>query len=171
MFTEYYKAVQNHSEKKWNYTTDTVKVWFDDKKGKPVLNIKGTGSTGMWEEWDEEMDATASYDSLWYNETEHTIKGYFYENNDFYRLLGKGPTKTLQTYWLNENDKIKEVLIYWIPEENTTTSEHIKPVVEWAKENDSTEIRKLYSNEKLIPTRHNAKRWKALLKKYNEQKK
>ncbi|AXT20644.1 hypothetical protein D1817_12350 [Flavobacteriaceae bacterium] len=166
MFEQYNSALKKGDEDKWSYTSDTIKVWFDNKKGKPSLRIKGKKSTGKWKEWDEEMHSSSYYDTIWYDQRENSIKGYFYENNDFYELIGKAPTKTLRTYWLNQNNKINEILMYWIPEENTTTDQHLKPIVEWAILNDSSEIKQLYPNNRIVPSKENAKRWKNLLNKY-----
>ena len=168
VFRNYYSAIKEDSDERWNYTSDTVEIWFDDKEGTPSLRIKGKESTGKWQDWDVEMNSTSWYDSLWYDRDEEVIQGYFFENNDFYELIGKSPTKTLRTYWLNENNKIDEILIYWIPEENTPSSEHLNPIVEWALENDSTEITELYPNGAIIPSKENAIRWKKLLSKYND---
>ena len=168
LFVNYYSASQKESDAKWNFTTDTVKLWFDDKEGEPSLRIKDKKSTGKWKEWDEIMNSSSTYDSVWFDKNENAIKGYFYENNDFYELIGKKPTKTLRTYWLNKDNIIHEILLYWIPEENTTTAEHLKPIVEWALINDSIEISELYPEGNIIPSRENAIRWKKFLKKYNE---
>lgn len=166
-FSEYFLAVKEDKGNKWNYSTDTVRLWFDDKNGEPILQIRDQESTGVWKQWDEEMNSVSDYDSIWFYQEENAIKGYFYENNDFYRLIGKGPTKTLRTYWLNERNLVKEILIYWIPEENTHTSEHLKPIVEWALEYDSVEIRELYPDNRIIPSLENAQRWKVLLDEYH----
>ena len=169
-FRNYYSAVKEDPEIKWHYTTDTVKLWFDNKEGQPALQVKGKSSTGKWKEWDSVMNATARYDSIWYDNDEKAIKGFFYEDNDFYQLIGKSPTKTSQTYWLDEDNKIKEVLIYWIPEENTSTAEHLKPIVDWAFQYDSAAISALYPNGQIVPSKENAIRWKELLEKYKKVK-
>ena len=171
LFSEYYDAIQKRSEDKWNFAADTVRLWFDKKEGDPILQIKGEGSTGKWKEWDEEMKSSSTYDSLWFDTKENTVKGFFQEDNEFYRLIGKSPTKTIRTYWFNKNDKIHEILIYWIPEANTTTAENLKPIVAWAMEHDSLEIQQLYPNSRLVPSKENAIRWKKLLTKYNEANK
>ena len=166
-FRNYYSELKKGSDDKWNYTTDTVKVWWDDKDGDPILQIKGKESIGPWRAWDEEMNSSTKYDTLWFDKEELAVKVHFVETNDFYKLIGKNTSKTLQTFWFNSEGKIKEKLIYWIPEENTISSEHLKPIVEWAMENDSIEISQLYGNGQIIPSRANAIRWKKLLKKYN----
>ncbi len=165
LFNNYHTAIKKNGDK-WLYTTDTVKQWFDEKSGKPILQIKGAPSSGKWKQWDQEMHSTSYFDSLWFDADENAVKGHFYENNDFYDLIGKGPTKTLCTYWLNTDNKIYEILIYWIPEVNTTTGEHLKPIQEWAMKNDSLEIQTLYPNGRIVPSGENAKRWRILIEKY-----
>jgi len=165
-FHKYYAALTNHSEEKWDYSTDTVKLWFDNKDGSPVLQFKEKAAMGEWLEWDKAMNARSWYDSLWFDKDANAVKGLFYEENDFYELIGKSATKTLRTYWLTDNNRIKEILIYWIPEENTTTAEHLGPIVKWAMSHDATEIQQLYPEGRLIPSKENALRWKKLLKEY-----
>ena len=167
-FHRYYTAIKEDSDNRWRFTADTVKLWFDDKDGQPTLQFKGKKSTGKWKEWDKAMNSSSKYDSIWFDTNENAVKGYFFENNDFYKLIGKSPTKTLRTYWLDENNKIQEILMYWIPEENTTTGEHLKPIIEWALKNDSVEIQQLYPNSRIVPSAENAIRWKRLLRKYHE---
>lgn len=171
LFSSYYTAVKNDSEDKWNYSTDTVKLWFDDKEKDPVLQIKEQGTIGKWKEWDDVMNTTSFYDSIWYDKNEHAIKGYFYEKNDFYTLIGKPHTKTYRTYWLNDKNKINKILIYWIPGENISSTKYLIPIVAWAMQNDSLEIQELYPDGRIIPSRENALRWKALLIKYRDTQK
>lgn len=169
-FKDYFLHVQDDDPSKWDFTTDTVKIWMDDTTGVPRLNIKDKSSGGPWKEWDEVMHSITTYDSIWYNDSLHAVQGFFYEKNDFYTLIGKPATKTLRTYWLNEHDLIHQLLIYWIPEKNTTTSEHLGPIVEWAMRADSTEIRALYPGGRIVPSKENAERWKRLLQKYQESR-
>lgn len=168
LFKRYYQLTKKNSDDKWNYTTDTLKLWFDKKDGNPILQVKDKKSIGKWKEWDEEMNATSYYENLWVDREQNAVKGYFFENNDFYEMIGKPPTKTLRTFWFNNKDKIFEILIYWIPEENRLTSEYLKPVLEWAEKNYPEEIKTLYPNGEIIPSRENAIRWKRLLEKYSD---
>jgi hypothetical protein len=165
-FEDYQKALREESGEEWNLTADTIRIWFDDKSGDPLLRVRGSESRGPWSAWDEEMHAATWPDSIWVETREHAVKGYFFENNDFYELIGKAPTRTLRTYWFNENDRIDEILIYWIPEENTTSTEHLQPIVEWAMVCDSSEIRAIYPDGQIVPSRENAIRWKKLLRRY-----
>ncbi len=169
-FISYYEAVKIKSPQKWDFTLDTLKIWMEDTLSTPRLQIKGKISSGPWKDWDSIMNSVTYYDTLWYNKSEHAIQGYFNENNDFYHLIGKPANKTLRTYWLNDQDKIDELLIYWIPEENKNTAHYLKPIVEWAMTYDSLEIKDLYPEGRIIPSIENAKRWKVLLKQYHQLK-
>ena len=164
----YHSAQDQNSDKIFTYTADTVKLWFEDKSGKPTLIINGNKSKGKWREWDEEMRSESMFDSLWYDRNLNAVKGYFFENNDFYKLIGKPPTKTLRTYWLTEEKKIKEIQINWLPKGNIPSDEYLKPILEWAKSNSPRELNNLYENGNLIPSRENARKWKKLLKKYRK---
>ena len=144
---------------------DTVRSWFDEKTGAGNIQLKGVPASGIWTEWDQEMNAYIKYDSLIPDDEIHSVSGIFYEFNDFYRLIGKGPTKTIRTYWFDKNNMVEEILIVWSPE-NTLTADHLVPVVNWALKNDSIEISELYKEEKIIPSLESAKRWKTLLRKY-----
>lgn len=169
IFRAYFEAVASGSATRWDHSADTVRLWHDDKTGEPVLQVRGTAPAGPWKEWDVAMNARSGYDSLWFEPATNAVRGTFYEHNDFYGLIGKGPTRTLRTYAFNEAGKIAEIVIYWIPEANTTTAEHLKPVVAWALEHDSLEISQLYPGGRLVPSAENARRWKELLTRYHRE--
>ena len=159
------KAAKDNSH--WQYLADTVYTWFDKKTGAGNIQLKGVPASGIWTGWDQEMNAYIKYDSLIPDDETHSVSGIFYEFNDFYSLIGKGPTKTKRTYWFDEENLIKEILIVWDPS-NTMTAVHLKPVVEWVLRNDSIEIQELYPNGEIIPSAENARKWKVLLDKYNK---
>jgi len=165
----YLEARSAKDNSHWQYTTDTVTTWFDEKTGEGRKSIKGAQSSGPWAQWDKEMNSYSTHDdNFTVNENDHSVTGVFYEHNDFYDLLGKGPTKSTRTYWFNKDGLINEVLIVWDPS-NSLTSVYLDSVVVWELKYDSLEITQLYANEEITPSVENAKRWKALLKKYNER--
>lgn len=164
----YLEARTNRDSSYWEYTADTVTTWFDEKKGNGSKRIKGVESSGPWTEWDKEMNSYSTHDdSLKVDLEEQSVTGIFYEHNDFYDLIGRAPSKTTRTYWFNEKELIKEVLIVW-DTTNILSSVYLKPVVNWAMTKDSTEIQELYPKGEIIPSGENARRWKKLLTKYNE---
>ncbi len=57
------------------------------------------------------MNTSTSHNTIWFDKDQDAVKGYFYERNDFYELIGRPPNKTLRTSWF-VNYKIKEILIY-----------------------------------------------------------
>ncbi len=164
-FRAYFESLRSNPRLSWNFTTDTVRLWFDEKIGPPVIKVKDSSSSDKWKAWDVEMNTELSLDTIWFDPNKHAVVGYFFENNDFYKLIGKPPTKTFRTYWLVEN-KISEVLIYWIPEENTLSDEYLKPIVEWARNHEPGKIQQLYPNGEVVPSKENAKAWKELIKTY-----
>ncbi len=163
VFNSYFNT---DSDERWEYTTDTVRLWFEKLSGEPILRIKGQVSKGRWKEWDEEIHTIIEMDSIWYVENIQAVQGYFYENNDFYELIGKPPTKTLRTYWF-EKDKIHEILIYWLPEENTPSDIFLEPIVSWAEIYAKDEIIELYPNNTISPSKENAKKWRNLINRYH----
>ena len=168
-FEEYYVYAASNSDKKWEYMRDTIKWYFKENKDNPTFLYQGKKRTGPWADWDKAMNPKYSYDTIWYNEEKNAIEGYFFEENDFYTLIGKGATKTHQTFWLDNDGLIKEIMVYWIPEENRHTSEFLKPVREWALKNDSILIQEIYPDGEIKPSEENAQKWKELLKKYHQE--
>ena len=166
-FKEYYAYASMNSDSKWEYMKDTVKWYFKENRDNPVFLYKGKKRTGPWAEWDKAMNPRYSYDTIWYNDEENAIEGYFFEENDFYNLIGKEPTKTHQKFWLDDEGMIKEIMVYWIPEENTHTREFLKPVRTWAQKQDSALIEEIYPDGEIAPSKENAKKWKELLKEYH----
>lgn len=165
-FESYFEALNEDTDSKWKFRADTLRVWFEDQNGEPVLNIKGQTKKGKWSEWDKVMHSTSSYDSIWYDAKENAVEGFFYEQNDFYRLIGKPATKTKRTYWFNGAHKISDVLIVWLPEENQLSDVFLEPIVAWAQEHDSTLLQEIYPEGKIAPSAENARKWKALIKRY-----
>ncbi|HKK11803.1 MAG TPA: hypothetical protein VJ945_03165 [Flavobacteriaceae bacterium] len=167
-FKDYFEAVKTKSDAQWNYTVDTVKVWFEKADMVPSLKYKGE-KMSKWGEWDKVMNSKSYYDSIWYNKRLHAVQGYFFEDNDFYDLIGASPNKTLRTYSLNEEDKITDLLYERQRTENAISDAQIDPIYEWALKNDSLEITELYPKKQFVPSAKNALRWKTLIKKYKEQ--
>ncbi len=166
-FKSYYKSVKNKDDLKWNFTADTVYVWFEKHDTIPSFRFKGK-PISKWGEWDRVMNSSSYYDSIWYNKKDHAIQGFFYESNDFYDLIGASPNKTLRTYSLNDENKISDVLYERIDSENTISDEHLDPIYEWALKNDSLEIMELYPDKQFAPSTENALRWRKLIGKYHE---
>ena len=147
------------------FTTDTLKIWFENKSGDPIRRIKGQKKTGPWAEWDKEFKSYSEPDSLWTDVKSNSVSGKFFESNEFYGLIGKPPTETTRTFWFNTDNLISEILIVWKPGQKTSDY-YLRPIVEWALKNDSLEITSLYPKEEIKPSAINAKRWRKLIIDY-----
>ena len=168
VFIKYYEASKVDQEAVWEYSADTLRVWFESKKNEASLRYRGKQQS-KWGEWDDVMHATSHYDSIWFDSGENAVRGYFFENNDFYKLIGASSNKTLRTYFLNEDLKISGLLYERIPTQNSISEKHMKPIVEWALVNDSVEITELYPDNEFVPSAENALRWKTLLARYSNK--
>lgn len=165
LFKEYHEAENDYSETRWNYLSDTLRVWYTKNDPKPDLKYKGQPSDG-WEEWDMAMRTISYFDSIWYNPELHAVQGYFNENNDFYVLLGASPNVTLRTYTYNDAGKITDLRYEKINTENALSKEHLEPVYQWALINEPAEIAAIFPENKLVPSADNAMRWKQLIIRY-----
>lgn len=167
-FNLYYKADNAKSESRWEYTSDTIRVWYAKDDPTPDLKYKGQ-QNDAWQDWDDAMNSISYYDTIWYNSELHAIEGYFNENNDFYVLLGAAPNKTFRTYTLNSENKITDIHYEKISVENTLNNGHMAPVYQWALQNEPQEIAEIFPGNKLVPSTENAIRWKKLIIRYREQ--
>ncbi len=168
IFDQYYKAENADKESKWDYISDTLKVWFSEDDPVPDLRYRGEQKDG-WDEWDIVMNSKSHYDSIWYNNKINAVQGVFYEDNDFYRLLGASANKTLRTYSFNTSNKITDLRYETITEQNTLSKRHMEPVYRWALVNEPQEIAQIFPQNKLVPSTENAVRWKNLIKKFHLQ--
>jgi hypothetical protein len=167
-FNAYYEAENANSDSKWTYVNDTLHVWYAKDDPSPDLKYKGQPNDA-WEDWDIAMNSKSYYDTIWYNDSLHAIQGYFYEDNDFYKLLGASPNKTLRTYTFNAANKLTDILYERISEANTLSNKHMDPVYLWALKNEPQEIAEIFPKTRLVPSTENAIRWKKLLEKYHAQ--
>jgi len=94
------------------------------------------------------------------------VTGAFSEITDFHKHIGmpEGLSATV-TFWFNEDLKVKETLYGWHPE-NKSMGDLIKPMVAWAKVNDSLLIETIYLRDGFVPNFKNARAWKKLIKDY-----
>lgn len=162
---EYYKAKNDENGDASNFMADTVKIWFETKAHKPTLRIKGRKKSGPWANWDREFKSHSDYDSLWLDQ-DNSVSGIFYENNEFYEMIGKPATRTTRTFWFDDNGLISGILIVW--QQGQKTSDHyLAPVVEWASKNAPDDLSQLYPESKIDPS--NPGKWRILLERYRRE--
>ena len=170
-YSDYVKALnarQFLSEPYRSFRRDTVLVWHSERKGNPLISVYNPFS--KWKQWDAYMNGHKHIDSIRYIPKEHKLTARFRETTDFLDQIGmpEGFAATIH-YWLDENDKVKEILYDW-SENNADFTTQLRPLVEWAVKNDSAEIADLYLQDGFQPSWTNGIRWNRIVNKYNSDK-
>ena len=116
------------------------------------------------------MNGKKEIDSIFYVAGEHKITARFRETTDFLDAIGMPEGfKAVVHYWLDEDNKVKEIFYDW-SSENADFSTQLKPVVEWAIRKDSAEIADLYLATGFVPSWSNAIRWKRIIDQFQSEK-
>jgi len=150
-----------------NFKRDTSYTWHGKKDGKGRQSIFNPNSG--WKQWDKAWNGSYTYDIVKIDTDSMKVVGEFIETTDFLKTIGmpEGYSATV-TFWFDDNDRVKETLYAWNAS-NRNMKEVIKPIVEWAKVNDSIRINKIYLIDGFIPNIENAKEWKILLDEYKSK--
>lgn len=146
------------------FKKDTSYTWHGEKKGEGSRSIFNPNSG--WKQWDKAWNGTYSYDIIEINVDQLYVSGRFTETTDFLKIIGmpEGFSATV-TFWFDDDYRVKETLYDWDPD-NQSMHDKIKPLVEWAKVNDSTAINQIYLRDGFKPSTANATEWKKLLDSY-----
>lgn len=146
------------------FKRDTSYTWHDAKVGQGIESIFNPNSG--WKQWDVAWNGIYQYEILEIDTDSMKVTGDFIETNDFLKYIGmpEGFSATV-TYWFDEELKVKETLYDW-SEDNRSLHDLIKPVVDWAKENDSIRIQRIYLENGFVPSKENADEWKELFQLY-----
>lgn len=114
------------------------------------------------------MNGHKTIDSITFIPNKNKITARFQETTDFLTQIGmpEGFKATIH-YWLDEQGLVKEVLYDW-SSNNPDFTAQLKPVVDWAIKNDSTEIADLYLKNGFEPSWINGIRWKRIMNKYSQ---
>ena len=147
-----------------NFKRDTSYTWHGSKEGTGNLSVYKPNSG--WKQWDIAWNGTYLFDSLQFDPNQNSVTGRFNETTDFLKIIGmsEGYSATV-TYWFDENNQVAETLYGW-DENNPSMSDYVKPIVEWAKVNDSTTIKRIYLDGGFEPNTENAMDWKRLFEQY-----
>ncbi len=179
--TENKKAILEEKVKKyfaaWNsqdfessdfalFKKDTSYTWHGKKEGQGNRSIFNPNSG--WKQWDKAWKGTYTYKDVQINTEEMMVTGEFNETTDFLKQIGmsEGFSATV-TFWFDDDYRVKETLYAWKPD-NRSMHEQIKPLVEWAKQNDSITIYQIYLQDGFRPSTETAIEWKKLLDAYTK---
>ncbi len=168
--TDAYFEAWNHQEFTLpafaDFKLDTSRVWHGKKVGDGKISVFNPNSG--WKQWDKAWNGTYSYEITLIDLEELSVTGEFRETTDFLKYIGmpEGFSATV-TFWFDEQLRVKETQYDWF-EGNRSMHDLIKPIVAWAKVNDSVRINKIYLNNGFVPSEENAREWKALFERYEE---
>ena len=92
----------------------------------------------------------------------------FQETTDFLKIIGMPEGFSAKvTFWFDNDLKVKETLYQW-SEQNISMHDAIKPIVDWARVNDSLRIQKIYLENGFVANRENAAEWRKIIELYEK---
>ncbi len=151
-----------------NFKRDTSYTWHDTKEGEGIRSIFDPNSG--WKQWDVAWNGTYQYEFIEVNTDSLKVIIEFDETTDFLKFIGMPEGfSAVVTYWFDEELRVKETLYDW-SDDNKSMHEVIKPIVEWAKENDSLRIYQIYLENGFVPNKENADQWKELFRLYESDR-
>lgn len=146
------------------FLNDSILIWHNKKIGNGQLSVIDPNSG--WKQWDKAWNGSYQLDSVIIDTQQHKVTANFAETNDFNKLIGMPEGyRARVTYWLDSKGRVKEVLYDWA-DQNPEIKEKLKPIVEWALENDSSAIAEAYLQNGFQPSATNAAKWKKILNGY-----
>lgn len=144
----------------------TSRVWHGKKEGEGNVSVFNPNSG--WKQWDKAWNGKYRYEITHIDPEELFVTGKFQETTDFLNYIGmpEGFSATV-TFWFDEKLRVKETQYDWF-ESNRSMHDLIKPIVDWAKVNDSIRIQNIYLKDGFVPNTENAEEWKVLFERYEE---
>jgi len=136
------------------YLAAGARIWYETKSGAG----EAYGSAGRWDHWDQYFHSRARF-SDW-RVRDGAISAVVHETNDYYALLEWKPVPYRMTWWLDENGRIREVLLQKLPGQETNRLAELR---EWAAAAHPGELADLMPNGQIDPTGDRPERWRALL--------
>jgi hypothetical protein len=148
-----------------SYLAPDARSWWEKKEGagRP-LTAKRT--KGRWADWDHYFNAQTKRGAYVVDEGSATVSYEFTEINDFYRLIGREPTKSQYVYYFNRDGKICGKL--FDPMREHRGPDRFDEFEEWARANRPDELIYLMPEGDIIPNLDRAKRWRMLLGEWRE---
>lgn len=140
------------------YVAPGARIWFEKKDGPGEPFGKGGGS---WDHWDQYFHARTTL-SDW-KEEGRSVTAVAHETNDFMKMLDWRPAPYIVTYWLDDSNRIAEVLIKSLP---WKTINRLPEFEAWAAATHPRELEYLMPGGKLDPTGDRPERWRAILEEW-----
>lgn len=151
-----------------NFKLDTSYVWHGKKEGEGIESVFDPNSG--WKQWDIAWNGTYHFEITRIDAARRIVEGNFHENTDFFKIIGMPEgISAVVTYWFTEDMRVKETQYNW-SDKNRSMHDLVKPMVEWARENDSLRIQKIYLLDGFIPNEENAAEWKTLFEMYGKSR-
>lgn len=165
--TAYFEAWNNHDFTNPDFATfkrDTSYTWHGEKKGGGIRSVFNPNSG--WKQWDKAWAGSYAFTITEVDLTDLSVTGDFQEKTDFLKIVGMPEGFSARvTFWFDENLLVKETFYDW-SEQNKSLDDLLKPIVHWAKENDSMRIQKIYLQDGFVANEQNANEWKVLLENF-----
>lgn len=142
------------------------RVWYEKKEG-PGEQREPDGGGGTWADWDHFFrsenvleDAVAEGP---------TVRATIREINDWYRLVGRPPSRYYMTYYLDASGRIEGTLVHQIPGA-PKTADRLPEFKDWARSERPGLLEKLMPEGKIVPSLDRAKLWKDALLAWRQAK-
>lgn len=147
-----------------NFKLDTSYVWHGKKEGKGIETLFDPYSG--WKQWDIAWNGAYKFQITRIDAENRIVQGNFHETTDFFKIIGmpEGITAVV-TFWFTPDMQVKETQYNW-SDSNRSMHDLVKPIVAWARENDSLRIQKVYLQDGFVPNKENAAEWKILFDSY-----
>ena len=153
------------AEMKSKYMADNYRSFFMKKEGEGDDKIS---SLKDFEDWDGQLNPDVKIISHNLKDSVGFVR--FNEQNDFSKLIGFPGWKGSMSFTFDAKGLITET-IYFPDSTNPPYKKWLQPALDWLKINSPAELNEVYQNNKLVKTEAAAKKWKEILKKWNDAKK
>ena len=143
------------------YIAPGARMWFEEKKGEGEAYVPGGGS---WSHWDSDFHSMNRLTD--WREDGRSVTATVYETNDFMRLLDWHAPPYTMTWWLDDQNRITEVLI----KGGGKAQSRFEEFKAWARQNHPAELEYLMPGGRLDPTGDRAERWRSVLEEWRKSR-
>jgi len=136
-----------------------ARVWYDSKEGPGEPWSIGGGS---WHDWDTHFHGTSEPTGWRSDDRGASVWSPVVENNDYYRLVERGPQTHRETYFFDESGRISGFMVSPEPDAPNPPGRE-KEFIEWAKADHPEEWAYLRPGGRIDPRGDRAERTRTLL--------